>query len=565
MTYLPARVCIFLALSCIGTVRAQSSAFPDPTPEIRRQELRQEQLRREQESMPSVRLSAQAPPTAQPLPHEETCRKINEVVFEGLPALDAQLAASLAGVGRDDSPLGRCVGVQGIAVLADRARNTLIANGYITSRIEAPAQDLSTGRLLLNVIVGRVAVIDKGTGAAWVRHTAPLFTNEALNLRDIEQSLENLRRNPSVQADLQLRPGEQIDTSDVVLDYNRQRPLRGYFSLDDSGSSATGKLMAQATLSWDSPLGLSDLAYLSTSRDVAHRQDGPRGNDSQTLHYSVPWGYWLMGATLSRSNYRQTIAGAFQSYLYSGQTQSRELQLGRVIHRDANSKTSVQVKGFSRQSNNFIDDTEVEVQKRSTAGWEASVLHARYWGQVNGDLQLSYKRGTGAWGAMAAPEELFGEGSSRMQVGTAVANLQWPVADGNRLTAVHYLKLQVNRTPLVPQDRMCLGGRYTVRGFDGRQNLCGDRGLLLRNDLIHALNGPTSAYIGLDYGRVGGRSAQDLPERSMSGYVLGLRGQHRLDHGAQIQFEAFVGRHMAKPTFIPNASTNTGMSLSLSF
>ncbi len=515
--------------------------------------------------MPSVRLSAQAPPTAQPLPHEETCRKINEVVFEGLPALDAQLAASLAGVGRDDSPLGRCVGVQGIAVLADRARNTLIANGYITSRIEAPAQDLSTGRLLLNVIVGRVAVIDKGTGAAWVRHTAPLFTNEALNLRDIEQSLENLRRNPSVQADLQLRPGEQIDTSDVVLDYNRQRPLRGYFSLDDSGSSATGKLMAQATLSWDSPLGLSDLAYLSTSRDVAHRQDGPRGNDSQTLHYSVPWGYWLMGATLSRSNYRQTIAGAFQSYLYSGQTQSRELQLGRVIHRDANSKTSVQVKGFSRQSNNFIDDTEVEVQKRSTAGWEASVLHARYWGQVNGDLQLSYKRGTGAWGAMAAPEELFGEGSSRMQVGTAVANLQWPVADGNRLTAVHYLKLQVNRTPLVPQDRMCLGGRYTVRGFDGRQNLCGDRGLLLRNDLIHALNGPTSAYIGLDYGRVGGRSAQDLPERSMSGYVLGLRGQHRLDHGAQIQFEAFVGRHMAKPTFIPNASTNTGMSLSLSF
>jgi hemolysin activation/secretion protein len=51
----------------------------------------------------------------------------------------------------------------------------------------------------------------------------------------------------------------------------------------------------------------------------------------------------------------------------------------------------------------------------------------------------------------------------------------------------------------------------------------------------------------------------------MSGYVLGLRGQHRLDHGAQIQFEAFVGRHMAKPTLIPNASTNTGMSLSLSF
>ena len=335
--------------------------------------------------------------------------------------------------------------------------------------------------------------------------------------------------------------------------------------MDDSGSSATGKHMAQGTLSWDSPLGLSDLAYLSSSHDVGQHSDAPRGNESQTLHYSVPWGYWLMGATLSSSNYRQTIAGAFQSYLYSGQTQSRELQLGRVIHRDSDSKTSLQVKGFSRRSSNLIDDTEVLVQRRSMAGWEAALQHLRYWGQVNGDVQLSYKRGTGAFGAMTAPEELFGEGSSRMQVGTAVANLQWPVAYGNRLTAAHYVKLQVNRTPLVPLDRMCLGGRYTVRGFDGRQNLCGDRGLLLRNDLILAVNGSMSTYFGVDYGRVGGRSAHDLPERSMSGSVLGLRGHHRMSQDVQVQFEAFMGRHIAKPTSISNDSTNTGMSLSLSF
>lgn len=569
MAQLTVHVCILFVLSCACTVMAQSGALPDPTPEIRRQALRKEQLRREQEAKPSVRLTTQPPTVTLRLPNEETCRNINTVVFEGVSPLNAQLTASLfaslAGNALDDAPIGRCVGVQGIAVLTDRARNALIANGYITSRIEPPSQDLSEGRLILKVILGRVAEIDKGAGANWVRHTAPIASGETLNLRDIEQSLENLRRNLSVQVDFQMRPGEQVDTSDVVLDYQRQRPLRGNFSLDDSGSPATGKLLAQGTLSWDSPLGLSDLAYLSMGRDVGHRNEGPRGNDSQTMHYSVPWGYWLMGATLSRSHYRQTIAGAFQSYLYNGQTQSRELQLGRVIHRDANSKTSLQVKGFSRESNNFIDDTEVEVQRRSTAGWEASMQQIRYWGPVSGDLQISYKRGTGAWGAQAAPEERFGEGSARMRVGTAVANLQWPLADDSRLTVAHYLKLQVNRTPLVPQDRMCLGGRFTVRGYDGRQNLCGDRGLLLRNDLIHPLTGGVSAYIGLDYGRVGGRSAQDLPERSMSGYIIGLRGQHRMLQGEQIQYEAFVGQHMAKPSFIQNTSTNTGISLSLSF
>ena len=294
----------------------------------------------------------------------------------------------MAGKGGTDSPLGRCLGVQGIALLIDRARNALIAQGYITSRIEAPPQDLTQGKLLLRVLVGQVAHIDPGQSGRDAEHLAPLASERALNLRDIEQSLENLRRNPSAQADFQLRPGAEVDTTDIALSYTLSRPIRLNLSLDDSGSTSTGKLMAQATVSWDSPLGLSDLAYLSLGQDAGRRQAGPRGNDSQTLHYSLPWGYWLWSVTASRSDYHQTIAGAFQSYLYSGQTQSQDLQLSRVVHRDSDSKTSLQLKGFNRRSRNFIDDTEVQVQRRQTAGWEASLQHAQRLGKLSGDLQV---------------------------------------------------------------------------------------------------------------------------------------------------------------------------------
>ncbi len=37
--------------------------------------------------------------------------------------------------------------------------------------------------------------------------------------------------------------------------------------------------------------------------------------------------------------------------------------------------------------------------------------------------------------------------------------------------------------PLITQDRFSIGGRYTVRGFDGETTLIGERGWLLRNDL----------------------------------------------------------------------------------
>ncbi len=560
-------VALQIALVCASLFTsaawAQANGLPDPSPEIRRQAQRQEQLRRDLELKPDVRLGDLSDAGLALLPQEQPCRPIAAIVFEGPDHLQRPLHNALAGKGGADSPLGRCVGVQGIALLIDRARNALIAQGYITSRIEAPPQDLTQGKLILRVLVGRVAHIDPGLSGRAAEHLAPLASEQPLNLRDIEQSLENLRRNPSAQADFQLLPGAEVDTTDIALSYTLGRPIRLNLSLDDSGSTSTGKLMAQATVSWDSPLGLSDLAYVSLGRDAGHRDAGPRGNDSQTLHYSLPWGYWLWSLTASRSDYHQTIAGAFQSYRYSGQTQSQDLQLSRVVHRDSDSKTSLQLKGFNRRSRNFIDDTEVQVQRRQTAGWEASLQHAQRLGKVSGDLQLVWRRGTGAVSAMRAPEERFGEGSSRMQIGTGIFNLQWPLP--LRLSATHHLRVQHNRTPLVPQDRLCLGGRSSVRGFDGRQVLCGDRGYLSRNELSLPLSESASVYAGIDFGRVAGRSADQLRDRSISGYALGLRAQHRLGGELGVGMDAFVGRPITKPAFLTTASTTAGVSLNLNF
>jgi hemolysin activation/secretion protein len=454
--------------------------------------------------------------------------------------------------------------VEAVQVLMERARNALIAQGYITSRVEAAPQDLSLGRLTLQVVPGRIARIHMAQGSSAAPAVEPLSAGGVLNLRDLEQGLENLRRNPGAEVDFQLAPGKPADTTDVLLRYLKPRPLSLNVSLDDTGTQATGKRLGQATLSWYSPLGLNDLAYVNATHAVAPASSRTRGNDSQTLHYSLPWGYWLWSVTASRGDYHQTVVGAFQSYLYSGQAQSHDLQLSRVVHRDADSKTSLRLKGFGRRSRNFIDDTEVQVQQRRTAGWEAGLQHARHWGQVSAELDLAFKRGTGAFGALRAPEELFGEGSSRMQIGTGTLSLQWPASASGRVLLNHFVRLQLNRTPLVAQDRLCLGGRSTVRGFDGVQALCGDRGLLWRNDLaVRVRDWPLSFYVGLDAGRVGGRSAQELPQRWLSGYVLGLRAQHRLPQRSQLDADFFVGQPISRPTFLQTASTTTGFTLSL--
>lgn len=93
----------------------------------------------------------------------------------------------------------------------------------------------------------------------------PTRSNNLLNLRDLEQGLENLKRLPTAEADLQIVPVEgEPNQSDVVVQW-RQRllPYRVSVGVDNSGSKATGKYQGNITFSADNPLGLSDMFYVN--------------------------------------------------------------------------------------------------------------------------------------------------------------------------------------------------------------------------------------------------------------------------------------------------------------
>lgn len=502
------------------------------------------------------------------LPAEAPCLPIRAVHIVGmaLPSLNTVLS----GPTLDDAPENRCIGAQGIRVLIDRVQNALVDHGYITSRVQALPQDLNRGELTLTIepgLVDKVSQVGLETSMPSAFTTLVTKPGSILNLRDIEQTLENLRRPPSAEADIKIIPSKISGQSDILISYEQHNPFRLSLAVDDSGSRTTGKVQGNATMSWDNPLGLGDLVYLSIGRDLAERESGSRGSQNHVLHYSVPVGYWLFNGTSSRNQYHQTVVGAFQSYRYSGESSSSELQASYVMQRSASSKTSASIKAFARRSNNFIDDTEVEVQRRQTGGWEIGMLHTHYLGSSTLDGQINHRRGTGAFGAISAPEEAFGEGTSRMQITQASLSLLTPFELGAvQLQYSGQLRMQWNHTPLTPQDRFCIGGRYTVRGFDGTQNLCGERGQLWRNEISAPLGShPLQVYGGIDLGHVGGDSAAQLSGRKLVGTALGLRGSWQAWTGSSLQFDMFIGTPLNKPSNIETSGMTTGFQLSTNF
>ncbi|MFM5342615.1 ShlB/FhaC/HecB family hemolysin secretion/activation protein [Aeromonas veronii] len=540
-----------------------SQAANNPAQEILRQQERERVLREQQETHPDLRFPAPVMPAQTPLPSDESpCFTINTFELTGTDADTFAWALKEA-----DFAKGHCLGTKGLNIVMSRIQNAIMARGFVTTRVLAAPQDLTHGALTLVVVPGRVRhiVFAPNTNAratAW--NAVPARRGDILNLRDIEQALENFKRLPTVDADIQITPAEGGDAqpgeSDLVITWQqRSPPVRVSASFDDAGSKTTGKMQGSATLSLDDLVALNDLFYINVNHDLFNGNN--KGTRGYTAHYSLPYGYWSLGTTLSGYEYRQTVAGARQHYLYRGTSNNAEVRLSRVLYRDAVRKSGAYISGWKRRSDNFIDDTEVEVQRRRTGGWTLGLTHREYLGASTLDGNLGYRRGTGAFDAMAAPEELFGEGTSRMALITADVELMTPFTLGTQsLRYTGNVRTQWDRTPLVPQDRFSIGGRYSVRGFDGELTLMGERGWVWRNELGLALGAGQSVYLGADYGHVGGNSTRWLNGRDLAGAVIGLRGGM-----SGFAWDLFVGGPLHKPEGFQTSALTTGFNVNWSY
>lgn len=555
-------------LVCPGPATGQS---PDNAAQTAAEQRRAEERDARQREQALQKRDARADvPEAAPatrLPVDESpCFVIQQVDLSGPAAAQfGWVLEALTTADGLDGPMRRCLGAAGIGILVQRAQHAMVVRGFVTSRVVVEPQALDQGRLALTVLPGRIRQVRFADAAARhpsARTALPAQPGDVLNLRDIEQALENFKRVPGTEVDIRIVPADEPGLSDLLIHWKQAAPVRVQLSVDDSGSRSTGRYQGSATLSLDNPLSLNDLFYAGVQGSLGGGDPGVRFTRGSSWHYSIPWGRALFAIDVSRHRYQQTVAGAAQDYTYRGNSGSQEATLSWLVHRDATSKTTFHAKAFARQSRNFIDDTEVAVQRRGVGGWQLGLNHRAFLGPGTLDLSLNHRRGTGAFGSLRAPEEAFGEGTSRFALVQASAQWHWPFKLGAQPWQLNtQWRAQTHRTPLAPQERFAIGGRHSVRGFDGESSLSADSGWLWRNEIATSLgNSDTAVFAGLDHGQVRGPSAQRLVGRRLSGAVLGLRGS-----AGSVQGELFAGWPLHKPDGFRTANATLGFWLATSF
>ena len=113
----------------------------------------------------------------------------------------------------------RKLSIEDVNTLSSKLNESLISRGYVTSKISIPPQSLATGLLQFNLQLGRIENVRYAEGTPHLpwENAFPLREGDVLNIRDIEQGLEQMRRLGSQSATVELEPGSKPLYSNIIL------------------------------------------------------------------------------------------------------------------------------------------------------------------------------------------------------------------------------------------------------------------------------------------------------------------------------------------------------------
>ena len=333
----------------------------------------------------------------------------------------------------------------------------------------------------------------------------PQAEGQVLNLRDIEQGLEQLNRLSSRALTVDILPGNREGFSRVALVPVSQRfPVRLDVSADNSGQKSTGSGQMNARLTADNLLSLADQWTLVAGRDSEFHHD--RRSRNLQAGVSVPYGYWLFSAQYAWSDFYQTLSagGTSQRWRYEGTVQSQRLAASRTLLRDGKQRLALDMALSRRETENRLGGVRLDVSSPTLSSVTAGLSYSRTLGSGYLTVGPSLSHGVPLAGATRDDPAHPDLPRSEFRRFSASASWFYPLTPSLYWLTSAYGQTTPDR--LYASEQLSVGGQYSVRGFK-EQSLSGNRGGYWRNELTWQWMtvpgvGALSATVALDAGHV---------------------------------------------------------------
>ncbi len=574
----------FLALVCMPGTSFAAQPSPDALRGLNRlqeqQQQQQEERRRSQED--ALRRRGEGPPSlpgTQPLPQlpEESgapCMEVRTIEVTGCTIYSERKIRDIV-VGYE----GKCLTLADINNLLRKITNLYLEDGYVTSRAFADTTQEEPGVLKIVVIEGKVEdiIFNDGDRNMYYRGymSFPAIKGKVLNLRDIEQGLDQMNRLRSGNASMELLPGDSLGGTIVMV---RDDPLKTWWAglgLDNLGQRSTGQYQYAASIEKDNFFGLGDQVAFFWTQDAPFLDSGMHKgrqqghNHSAAGYFSLPIGYWTLSADISAYSYDTRIPGELQDFTFKGTSNTMHAAIERVIHRDAESKTSLGLSITNRNVDNSIEGYHLDVSSYDLTTLTGSITHSRrvFGGVLGGGFD--YSQGVGL---KAKREADYDHDTPSTRYKKYGANISWyrPFAlFEEQFSWSLFAAGQISPDTLFGAERVQIGGYGTVRGFH-EDSFSGDQGGYVRNEVachcqvpgVLAEKGILSAvqvFAAYDAGYVH-RDRRNPYERGRAqGIAAGIRTR------GDCSFELTFAKAVAKPSFVKTRDSEVYASVRWTF
>jgi hemolysin activation/secretion protein len=283
-----------------------------------------------------------------------------------------------------------------IGNLQIKLQNLYMQKGYIVARVYLDFKELPQGILKIVVLEG---IISKIYFANPKESSFPLFTafpflqGNVLNIRDIEQGLEQMNRLQSNNATMKINPSEKEGETEIEIINKKSKTTRLSFGADNSGSKATSEYRANTGLQIDNLFRLNDNLNLNYSQGLEDEEIKGFYSKSYSGSISLPFGYWTVNGSYSQSLYLTTIQGLTGKVRSKGDSENKSFGLERLLFRGQKYKFSLGSAMNIKDTNSFLNDLKLEVGSRRLVPAEFYMTNTLYLPRGTLFVKANYNRG----------------------------------------------------------------------------------------------------------------------------------------------------------------------------
>lgn len=251
------RLVFFLFLFLLNSPILLLSQNPPPGSQVGSEEeaFRKSKRDLEAEKKPVIEYEIEeVPPGAK----VETSFFVKEILVDGKTDLETSEIEKILSPYKNKSLV-----LSGLREAAHALTAAMRSRGYVTSRVFVPPQKVKDGIVHFKVLEGKLAKVtvrgNKYFKERLIKQELKAESGKILRYDRLERALIRLNTHPDREVRAALLPGEEPETSDLVLNVKETFPIHVGYTFDNFGTLFTGRLRHGVTLADTNLLGLDDI------------------------------------------------------------------------------------------------------------------------------------------------------------------------------------------------------------------------------------------------------------------------------------------------------------------